>query len=126
LSVKECAQVFQQAAGRLGSRVGRTLGRFGAHSGNDFYTPTDDSPFAALDDDKPDFAVGTGISKFNAGAKGNASFVRMYVWDREAVREVVLACAHPLGGGIHAQRSVNGFVTAFKNADASCVVEANS
>ncbi|MBM0255998.1 hypothetical protein [Micromonospora sp. 4G55] len=93
------------------------------HDSNAFFTPTDNSPFSGLDDDKPHFSVGVGVSKFNAGAKGNASFVHMYVWDRGDIREVLLACGHGIGGGGHARRSVDGFVRAFQAADPGCQVE---
>lgn len=125
LTTKECAALFQEAAGRSGSRVARTLGKMGAHDSNAFFTPQDDSPFSSLDDDKPDFMVGTGVSKFNGGGKGNASFVHMYVWERESGREVVLSCAYGPAGGFHARKSVDGFVRAFQQADPKCRVEKN-
>jgi hypothetical protein len=84
-----------------------------------YFTPTDDSPFSSLDDDKPDFSVGVMIPKFNAGAQGNAAALHMYVWDRGESREVHLLSPHNLGGGMHASRLVGKAVEAFQAADPS-------
>jgi hypothetical protein len=125
LSTKDCAQLFQQAAARargIGSMLGGLAAKLNGKDQSGFFTPTDDSPFSRLDDDKPDFSVGVLIPKFNAGAQGNAAALHMYVWDRGDCREVRLVSPHGVGGGFHAGRLVDKAVETFRAADPSLAV----
>ncbi len=122
LSTKQCAELFQQAVEKsrgIGSRLGGFAAQMTGKDQSGYFTPTDDSPFSSLDDDKPDFSVGVLIPKFNAGAQGNAAALHMYVWDRGESREVRLISPHSLGGGMHASRLVGKAVDAFQVADPS-------
>ncbi|WP_431927152.1 hypothetical protein [Micromonospora wenchangensis] len=102
------------------------LGGFAAKlNGKDqsgFFTPSDDSPFASLDDDKPDFSVGVLIPKFNAGAQGNAAALHMYVWDRSDRREVMFVSPHGFGGGMHSGRLVDRAVRTLQQADSTASI----
>jgi hypothetical protein len=119
LTVQQCASVFRESAGSAG--VGGTIGGLAAKvMGNDnsgFYTPTDDSPFSALDGDKPTFMVGVFVPKFNGGGRGNGTNLHMYVWDRGGFRYVELVAPHGFGGGMHANKVVTRLTSAFRAAD---------
>jgi hypothetical protein len=71
-----------------------------------FYTPEDDSPFAALDDDRPAFSVGVAVPKAQ-GAHLHGTNVHMYVWDRGSHRDVVVWVHHSLTGGSHAAKLID-------------------
>ncbi|MGN6558408.1 MAG: hypothetical protein ACTHLH_10425 [Solirubrobacterales bacterium] len=68
-----------------------------------WYTPQDNSPFAALNDDPPTFCIGVGVPKAQ-GAHSNGTNVHMYVWDRGSHRDVALWAQHSLTGGSHATK----------------------
>jgi hypothetical protein len=122
LSTKQCAELFQQTAERsrgIGSRLGGFAAQMTGKDQSGYFTPTDDSPFSLLDDDKPNFSVGVLIPKFNAGGQGNAAALHMYVWDRGESREVRLISPHNFGGGAHASRLVGKAVETFRVADPS-------
>jgi hypothetical protein len=127
LTVKECADVFRTGAAQARG-IGSVLGGMGAKlTGKDnsgFFTPTNDSPFASLDDDPPDFMVGVFVPKFAAGAQGNGTAVHMYVWDRGTTRAVELYSPHGMGGGMHARKLVTKVTDAFTDADPACRVSA--
>lgn len=106
LSVKECGQAFQSGIvnGRgLSSKIGGLTAKLVGGESLSFYTPQDDSPFAALDDDPPAFSVGVGVPKAQ-GAHTNGTNVHMYVWDRGPHRDVALLAHHSLTGGTHAMK----------------------
>src|SRR3954451_19516300 len=66
LSVKECGQRFQSGIvnGRgLSSRIGGITAKLMGGDSLTWYTPEDDSPFSALNDDPPAFTVGVGVPK---------------------------------------------------------------
>jgi hypothetical protein len=71
-----------------------------------FYTPKDDTPFAALNDDVPAFSVGVAVPKAQ-GAHLHGTNVHMYVWDRGSHRDVMLAADHSLTGGSHATKLIH-------------------
>ncbi|HEX5495684.1 MAG TPA: hypothetical protein VFX70_14025 [Mycobacteriales bacterium] len=103
-------------------RPGAMIAGFGAKvAGNDqsgFFTPTDDSPFSMLNDDKPDFAVGILIPRFSGAVRGNVYALHMYVWDRGDVREVELFSPSRLGrGGMRASRLAIDICATFQAAD---------
>lgn len=109
LSVKECGQRFQSGIvnGRgLSSRIGGITAKLMGGESLTWYTPEDDSPFAALDDDRPAFSVGVAVPKAQ-GAHINGTNVHMYVWDRGNHRDVVLAAHHSLAGGAHASQLID-------------------
>ncbi|MFA9431993.1 hypothetical protein [Egicoccus sp. AB-alg2] len=106
LSVKECGAGFQTGIkeGRGASAIigGITAKLMGGETLT-WYTPQDDSVFAALDDDPPTFAVGCAVPKAQ-GAHINGSTVHMYVWERGGHREVTLWAHHSLTGASHATK----------------------
>jgi hypothetical protein len=109
LSVKQCGQRFQSAIvnGRgLSSRIGGITAKLMGGESLTWYTPEDDSPFGALNDDRPAFSVGVSVPKAQ-GAHLHGTNVHMYVWDRGRHREVVLAAHHSLAGGAHATQLID-------------------
>lgn len=123
LSVKECAQVFREGAARargIGSMMGGIAAKVAGNDQSGFFTPHNDSPFASLDEDVPDFTVGVMVPKFSAGAKGNVTALHMYVWDRGATRNVTLYSPHGIGGGLHANKLVSKVSDTFRAADPRC------
>jgi hypothetical protein len=104
LSVKECGFRFKSGIenGRGASAwIGGVTAKLIGGEMLSWYTPQDDSPFAALDDDPPTFSIGVGVPKAY-GAHGNGTNLHMYVWDRGAHRDVALWAHHSLTGGSHA------------------------
>jgi hypothetical protein len=120
LSVAACADVFRAAGeGARGVKarmleVGAKLAGNGDRTG--YYTPTFDSPFAAVDG-TPDFAVGLNILKFSAGAQGNGTHVHMYVHDNGDTREVQIVSHHGITDGRRSARIVRRFLDHFQSAD---------
>jgi hypothetical protein len=108
LSVKDCGQRFQSGIvnGRgLSSMIGGITAKLLGGESLTFYTPQDDSPFAALNDDRPAFSVGVAVPKAQ-GAHQHGTNVHMYVWDRGNHRDVALAAHHSLTGGSHATKLI--------------------
>jgi hypothetical protein len=109
LTVKECGLAFQAgiSGGRgFSARAGGLTAKLMGGESLSWYTPGNDSVFAALDDDQPDFVVGCGVPKIQ-GAHINGSNVEMYVWDRGSYRQVVLWAHHSLTGGLHASKLID-------------------
>jgi hypothetical protein len=109
LSVKDCGQGFRSGIvnGRgLSSRIGGITAKLMGGESLAFYTPQDDSPFSALNDDRPAFSVGVAVPKAQ-GAHLHGTNVHMYVWDRGSHREVALAAHHSLAGGAHATQLID-------------------
>lgn len=108
LTVKACGQRFQSGImnGRGPSAIigGLTAKLLGGESLT-WYTPEDNSPFAALNDDRPTFSVGVAVPKAQ-GAHQHGTNVHMYIWDRGGYRDVVLAAHHSLTGGAHASKLI--------------------
>jgi hypothetical protein len=116
LSVKDCGQHFQSGIvnGRgLSSRIGGITAKLMGGESLTFYTPEDDSPFAALNDDRPAFSVGVAVPKAQ-GAHLHGTNVHMYVWDRGSHREVALAAHHSLAGGAHATQLIEAVKSQLK------------
>ena len=108
LSVKDCGNRFQDGIqnGRgLSSRLGGLTAKVMGGESLTWYTPQDDSPFAALNDDPAAFSVGVAVPKY-AGAHQHGTNVHMYVWDRGNQRHVVLAAHHSLAGAAHANQLI--------------------
>ena len=108
LSVKQCGERFQSGImkGRGASAIigGLTAKLLGGESLT-WYTPEDDSPFAALNDDPPAFSVGVAVPKAQ-GAHQHGTNLHMYVWDRGSHRDVALLAHHSLTGGSHATKLI--------------------
>lgn len=126
LTVKECAALFQASPKRLMSGAAKLQGFAAKAAGGnftaDFFTPTDSSPFAALDDDAPAFAGGTFIR--NGASAPNPTELHMYVWDRGSNREVAVVAAHGLmTGTLHAKKVVQSLAEMFKAHDRSARVK---
>jgi hypothetical protein len=122
LSVKECANVFRDAAdsargvkGKLFEAAAKGMGNGDATG---FYTPNFDSPFAAVDG-TPDFSVGINILKFMGGGQGNGTHVHMYVDDRGEARSVQLVSRHGLTGGMRSASLTRKFLDQFQTADST-------
>ena len=117
LSVKECGLRFQTGirTGRgLSSRIGGITAMLMGGESLTFYTPEDDSPFAALNDDVPVFSVGVAVPKAN-GAHLHGTNVHMYVWDRGSHREIALLAHHSLAGGAHANQLIQAVQSQFES-----------
>ena len=107
-SVQECGLRFKSGIenGRGASAwIGGVTAKMMGGETLSWYTPRDDSPFAALDEDPPTFAIGVGVPKAQ-GAHANGTRVHMYVWDRGGHREVALWAHHSLTGGAHARKLI--------------------
>jgi hypothetical protein len=125
LTVKQCAALFQASPRQLMSGAAKAQGIAARLAGGkftaDFFTPTDSSPFATLDDDAPSFAVGTYIR--NGASAPNPTELHMYVWDRGAKREVAVIAGHGLmTGAIHARKIVQSITEMFRAQDRSAQV----
>jgi hypothetical protein len=108
-SVKECGMRFKSGIenGRGASAwIGGVTAKLMGGETLGWYTPPNDSPFAALDDDPPTFTIGVGVPKAQ-GAHANGTHVHMYVWDRGSHRDVALLAHHSLTGGSHAAKLLN-------------------
>lgn len=115
-SVRECGQRFQSGIvnGRgLSSKFGGLTAKLLGGESLSWYTPGDDSPFAALNDDPPAFSVGVGVPKAQ-GAHQHGTHVQMYVWDRGNHRDVMLAAHHSLAGGAHANQLIQAVTSKFE------------
>jgi len=105
-SVRDCGMQFKSGieTGRGASAwIGGVTAKLMGGETLTWYTPDDNSPFAALNDDPPTFSIGVGVPKAN-GAHMNGTNVHMYVWDRGAHRDVALLAHHSLAGGAHATK----------------------
>jgi hypothetical protein len=125
LTVRQCAALFQASPKQLMSGAARFQGYAAKLAGGnftaDFFKPTDASPFAALNDDAPAFAVGTFIR--NGASAPNPTELHMYVWDRGSSREVVLIAGHGLmTGAVHARKIVRGLTGMFEEQDRTAKV----
>jgi hypothetical protein len=120
LTLKQCAEAFRvgaQKARGVGSMLGGAAAKVMGNDQSGYFTPTNDSPFASLDDNPPDFTVGVFVPKFGGGGTGNGTAVHMYVWDRGTTRSVELYAPHGLTGGMHARKLVDRVSEAFTEAD---------
>jgi hypothetical protein len=105
-SVKECGMRFKSGieGGRgISAWIGGVTATVMGGKALTWYTPEDDSPFAALNDDPPSFSIGVAVPKAQ-GAHINGTNVNMYVWDRGGHRDVALMAHHSLAGGAHATK----------------------
>jgi hypothetical protein len=106
LSVRECGMRFKSGIenGRGASAwIGGVTAKLMGGETLSWYTPEDNSPFAALDDDPPSFTIGVGVPKAQ-GAHQNGTNVHLYVWDRGSHRDVAIWAHHSLTGGSHATK----------------------
>lgn len=125
LSVKDCAALFQASPKQLMSGAAKVQGLAARLAGGrftaEFFTPTDSSPFASLNDDSPSFTVGTFIR--NGAAAANPTELHMYVWDRGAKREVAVVAAHGMvSGSMHAKKLVQKLAEMFTAQDRTAEV----
>lgn len=120
LSVKECADLFRDAAESTRGIKARMSETAASVLGNSetvgYYTPRFDSPFSTVDG-VPDFAIGFNVLKFMGGGQGNGTHVHMYVNDQDAERNVQLVSAHGLTGTARSARCVSIFLQQFQSAD---------
>lgn len=120
LSLKECANIFRSTGESVRGTGRRLLEVTAKIAGNGettgYYTPTFNSPFAAIDG-VPDFAIGLNILKFNAGAQGNGTHVHMYVDDGGESRTVELVSGHGMLDGGRSEKLVRRFFEQFQSAD---------
>ncbi|HEV2857928.1 MAG TPA: hypothetical protein VGW80_05935 [Solirubrobacterales bacterium] len=107
-SVQECGLRFKSGIenGRGASAwIGGVTAKLIGGETLSWYTPEDNSPFAALNNDRPAFVVGVSVPKAQ-GAHANGTNVHMYVWDRGGHRDVALWAHHSLTGGSHASKLI--------------------
>lgn len=107
-SVSECGHGFRTGivGGRgMSSMIGGITAKLMGGESLTFYTPQDNSPFAALNGDRPAFSVGVSVPKAN-GAHLHGTNVHMYVWDRGSHRDVAVLADHSLAGGMHATKLI--------------------
>lgn len=128
LSTKELADIFQETSHALVARVvagfRRALGQ-GDNGGRlEFFTPKDDSPFTALDDDRPAFSVGALIPK-TWGNSGGVTAVQIHIWDRGELREAVVAAPHSITSSQAARKALEKFAAEFKAARPTTHIEWN-
>jgi hypothetical protein len=121
LTTKQLADSFQSSTSSLYGKGGKLGARLRGQSGLNYFTPQDDSPFSALDDDKPAFSVGAVIPKYSGGGGGNM-VIHMYVWDRGEQREVALVSPHTMGGGSASKKTLDTVLGGFRNLDRQLVV----
>jgi hypothetical protein len=122
LSVSDCAAVFEAMMSKSGSRLGGFVASMKGINNSGFFTPTNDSPFASLDDDKPTFTVGCSVPKFVGGGDGRVATLHMYVWDRQERREVQFYAPHGIAGGAAAAKLVRKVLERFRQLDPSADV----
>lgn len=125
MSVAECAHTFQAAVSQargLRSQMGGLVSKMTGSDQSGFFTPSSDGPFAGLDNDEPDFAVGCNIPKLTNSSRGAALTVHMYVWDRQAHRELEFVSPHGMIGGGSSSKLVGKVVRSFVHADPSLEV----
>lgn len=106
LSVQECGMRFKSGveSGRGASAwIGGVTAKLMGGETLAWYTPEDNSPFAALNTDRPTFSIGVSVPKAQ-GAHINGTNLHMYVWDRGDHRDVALWTHHSLTGGSHASK----------------------
>lgn len=125
LTVQQCAAIFQGAPKQLMSGAAKAQGLVARVAGGvftaDFFTPEDTGPFAALDDDRPDFSVGTWIR--NGMSAPNPTELHMYVWDRGDHRDVLIAAGHGMvTGSMHAKKLLDKLAEMIKTQDRSARV----
>lgn len=81
LPMKDLGAVFESATRSMygiGGKLSRLARKYGTTF--EFFRPTD-GPFATLDDDPPQFAIGAHIPTFS-GTNGGLVTLHMYLWDR--------------------------------------------
>lgn len=120
MTVSQCGELFKRAsrdARGFGSKVGGLAAKVRGRDQSGFFTPTSDSPFDALDGDKPAFSVGVLIPRMLNGGDGAVTAVHMYVWDRGDAREERLVSPHGITGGMHASSVLERVTAAFRAAD---------
>jgi hypothetical protein len=125
MSVQDCGAAFQVAVSQgrgLRSHMGGFVSKVTGNDQSGFFTPTDNSPFSALDADKPTFMVGCNIPKLTNSAQGNATSIHMYVWDRGTHRDVQFFSPHGMLGGGASSKIVNKVLARFREADPKLAV----
>lgn len=125
LTVRQCAALFQASPKELMSGAAKFQGLAAKLAGGnftaDFFTPTDSSPFAALNDDPPAFTAGTYIR--NGASAPNPTELHMYVWERGSKREVMIVAGHGLmTGALHARKIVQRLTEMFTEQDRAAKV----
>jgi len=125
MSMRDCGETFKAAVSQgrgIRSHMGGVMAKMTGNDASGFFTPSDNSPFAALDDDKPSFMIGCNIPKFTNSAHGAANTIHMYVWDRGSHRDVEFASPHSMMGGASSAKLVRKVITSFQQADPNLAV----
>jgi hypothetical protein len=118
-TTKESADLFRRTADGMGKGARAAITRTGINAAGgaeatQFFTPTPDSPFAAVDG-TPDFAVGILLPKYGTP-------IHMYISENSSGRDVQLVAKHDWASGQRADRIVRSFLGAFQNADAGLAI----
>jgi len=115
LGIRQCAERFRTCivGGRgVSSKIGGLTATLMGGKKLNFYTPEDDSLFAAVNDDPPAFSIGVAVTKAYA-AHANETNIHMTVWDRGSHRDVMLWAHHSLAGGNHADQLIRAVIAEF-------------
>src|ERR1700735_3982953 len=103
LSIKQCTEVFRRAADGTRGVIGRVTEVTAKVSGQGdmvgFYTPTFDSPFAAVDG-IPDFSVGYNVLSLAGGLRAGGTPIHMYLNEKAGRREAQLVSKYTITGGM--------------------------
>lgn len=127
LSVPNCRDVFEKAAGAANGKFGKAMELIPKAAGGTaglmqagFYEPT----VSPLDraDRQPDFSIGTQIYGVMTAARSGGTPVHMYVFNDPGHREVQIVSAHGITGGGGSRRVVRKIFEIFKSADPSLEV----
>ncbi|WP_030264231.1 hypothetical protein [Streptomyces sp. NRRL B-24484] len=123
LGIQQAAQVFRDTSNSMFSGTAKLAANIRRFSGQmtdaqriNFFTPRDDDAFAALNEDKEDFAVGASIPKA-LGTGGGVVTIHLYVWDRGARRELCLRAPCSIGNTNATRRALETFVDTYRAED---------
>jgi hypothetical protein len=128
LGVKENADLFKSTtsgmyggSAKFAAGVRRISGQMKTAQRLEFFKPTNDSPFSALDDDVEDFAVGVSIPKA-VGTGGGSIVLQLFVWDRGDRREARVRSPYSIGSASSTRKALNALGLAYQEADPGAAI----
>ncbi len=128
VTIKACADLFRQghqSTRGTTARLTELLDKAGRQGLAEFYTPTDDDPFASVDG-VPDFSVGVQILGGIGGVRAGGTPIHMYVFEHGSHRQVQLVSTYTITGGTGAARVVRRFLEQFQGADPKLEIAAGN
>ena len=127
LSVANLAEVFRRTTegmyggkAKLGAGLRRLSGQVPTGQRLEFFTPKDDSPFASLETDQPQFSVGVSIPKFVGS--GGGIVLQAFIWDRGPHRETKIVTPYTVGSSSSSKTALAKLADAYRDADTSARV----